>query len=129
MSLPLKLQVQMKPPYNRFPGFRVERCHKSYLPHEAHTFYSVLLQAMSSARYCFEQSAQVAQHHKSAQHANYVYLFTHTIRFPTPSHLTLSDLERSKARSLSHMFLLDTHRESYMGAPIAPLYLTFNDDF
>ena len=56
------------------------------------------------------------------------------------SHLTLSDIERSKSRSLSfrnlisqkganlgHMLLLNINRKPYMGSPIALSHLTLSD--
>ncbi len=58
----------------------------------------------------------------------------------TPSHLTLSDLERSKSMSLrfrslicykaaefGHMLLLNINRKSYMGSPVTLSHLTFSD--
>ncbi len=55
----------------------------------------------------------------------------------TPSHLTLSDLERSKSRSLrfrsilthkgaelGHILLLNINRKAYMGSALAQLHLT-----
>ncbi len=56
-----------------------------------------------------------------------------------PSHSTLSDLERSKSRSLrfqslisckgaelGHMLLLNIHRKAYMGSPVTLSYLTLS---
>ena len=58
----------------------------------------------------------------------------------TPSHSTLSDLERSKSRSqrfqrfisykgaeLGHMLLLSINGKGYMGSPITLSYLTLSD--
>ncbi len=60
----------------------------------------------------------------------------------TPSHLTLSDLERSKSRSmrfrslthasrkgaeLGHMLLLNINRKGYMGSPMTLSHLTLSD--
>ncbi len=52
----------------------------------------------------------------------------------TPSLLTLSDPERSKSRSLSHnrtklgpMLLLTIDRKPYMGSPMTPSIMIFND--
>ncbi len=55
----------------------------------------------------------------------------------TPSHLTLSDLERSKSRSLrfrsiisckgvelGHVLLLKVNRKPCMGSSLVPLHLT-----
>ncbi len=55
----------------------------------------------------------------------------------TPSHLTLSDLERSKSRllrfrrlisakeaELGHMLLLNINRKAYMESPLERLHLT-----
>ena len=57
-----------------------------------------------------------------------------------PSHSTLSDLERSKSRSLRfwsltsckgaelrHMLLLNINRTAYMGSPMTLSYLTLSD--
>ena len=57
-----------------------------------------------------------------------------------PSHLTLSDLERSNSRSprfrslisrkgayLGPMLLLNINRKPYMGNPMAPSHLTLSD--
>ncbi len=58
----------------------------------------------------------------------------------TPSHSTLSDLEKSNSRSLrfrnlasrkgaelGHVFLLNINRKTYMGSPMALLHLTLSD--
>ncbi len=57
----------------------------------------------------------------------------------TISHMTLSDLERSKSRSLrfqrlishksaeGHTLLLSTNKKSYMGSPKPPSHLTLSD--
>ncbi len=57
-----------------------------------------------------------------------------------PSHLTLSDLERSKSKSLrfgsfitsietelDHMLLLNINRKAYMGNPMTPSHFTLSD--
>ncbi len=58
----------------------------------------------------------------------------------TSPHLTLSDLERSKSRSLrfqslifckgaelGHILLLNSNRKVYMGSPMTLSYLTLSD--